>query len=92
MQNYLDRNPAIGNTKIVIFNPRSKQEIRRIPLGRTYSADFQPSLDGTKIYLVKRETGEIFCLNPATETVTFFAATCLPDFDGWCRATLVAAN
>ena len=88
----LPHRPRFGMNEIVIFDPRTKQEIRRIPLGRTFSENFQPNLDGTKIYLAKRETGEIFCLDPATKTVTFFAATGLPDFDSWYGPALLVAN
>jgi len=78
--------------EIVIFDPLSKKTIQRIPLGKAFSESCEPNLDGTRIYFAKRETGDIFCLDRGTQTVTLFAKTGLPDFDGWNRASIVAAN
>jgi len=88
----LQRLPAIGMNEIVIFDPASKKEILRKPLGDTFSADFQPNPDATKIYFAKRETGEIFSFDWKTQTITSFAKTGVQNFDGWNRATIVVAN
>ncbi len=88
----LQSKPPDGMNEIVIFDPLSKKEIMRTPLGRTFSEDFQPNLDGSKIYFTRRETGEIFCLDRGTGTVALFIGTGAPDFDGWKGARIVAAD
>jgi hypothetical protein len=88
----LQHGARLGMNEIVIFDPLSKKEIQRITLGGTFSESFQPNLDGSKIYFVKRETGEIFCLDRATQTVTLFAGTRVPGFDSWNRAAILVAN
>jgi hypothetical protein len=83
--------PPTGMNEIVIFDPVAKKEILRRHLGNTFS-DFEPNQDGTKIYFVKRETGEIFCFDRKTQTINTIAKTGVQDFDGWNRATIVVAN
>ena len=91
------RYPEKGVKEIVIVDAASGKVVLRKPLGGDFSRSIQPNPDGTKIYLFQPETGEIFCLDRDTETISPFART-QPDpktaprsVDGW-NFAMVAAN
>ncbi|EEF59155.1 hypothetical protein [Pedosphaera parvula] len=69
------RTPPTGITEIVIFDPISKKELLRQPLGHNFSADFQPDQTGMNIYFIEPKSGKIFCLNWKTQTISPFANT-----------------
>lgn len=83
--------PPTGMTEIVIVDPASGKEVLRKPLGAGFSEHFQPNQAGTRIYFIRRDTGEIFCLDRETQAINSFAKTGLQHFDGW-NCAMVAAN
>ena len=77
--------------EIVFFDPGSKQEVLRKPLGNNFSENFRPNQAGTRVYFNKPDQGEIFCLDRTNQTISSFAKTGCQHFnDGWSGSEIVA--
>lgn len=82
--------PSAGVTEIVIVDPASGKEVLRRPLGGTFSGNIQPNRTGIRVYFIKSETGEIFCFDRETQSISSFAKTGLQHFNEWCSAIVAA--
>jgi hypothetical protein len=95
-ENKEPKGPGAGKntiTEIVIFDPVAKKEVLRRPLGGSFPENFRPNQDGTKIYLIKPENEEIFCLDLTNQAISSFAMTGFQPVDEfWSGFAIVAAD
>lgn len=87
----IPQTPQTTITEIVIFDLESKKEVLRKPLGGSFLEYIQPNQTGTRIYFIKQQTGEIFCLDRESQAISSFAKTGGPIFPDWSCA-MVDAN
>jgi hypothetical protein len=83
--------PETTITEIVVFDIGSKKEVLRKPLGGSFSEEIRPNQNGTRIYFTQPLTGEIFCLDRESQTISSFAKTGLQGFNRR-ASTIVDAN
>jgi hypothetical protein len=69
------RNYQTTVTEIVFYDLESKKEVWRKALGGNFSEYIQPNQTGTRVYVIAPQTGEIFCLNRESQTMSSFART-----------------
>jgi hypothetical protein len=69
------RNYQTTITEVIFYDPELKKEVWRKALGGNFSEYIQPNQTGTRVYVIAPQTGEIFCLDRETQTMSSFART-----------------